>query len=286
MFETVPFAVPPPAGSLRPPARRARLEGRRAGPSASPAAGAFAAIAQGAPPRVSWVSVWPARRSILSAPAARSTRLQDDLEGCVSESRPEETDEALMTRFQRGDRGAFAVLVRRHQAPLYNFALRQLGGQAAAEDVVQETFVRVAQNGADFKQAARLTTWLYTIARNLCVDALRKTALRRHPSLDEPSRDGDGTGATLGERVADVRSNVERNMLSTQIGEQVVRAILELPEEQREVFLLREVSSLPFREIAEIVGAQENTVKSRMRYALLRLQSALSDLEEYARALR
>ena len=60
----------------------------------------------------------------------------------------------------------------------------------------------------------------------------------------------------------------------------------ELPEEQREVFLLREISDLSFREIAEIVGAPENTVKSRMRYALERLQSALSAYEEYARALR
>ena len=60
----------------------------------------------------------------------------------------------------------------------------------------------------------------------------------------------------------------------------------ELPDEQREVFLLREVSNVSFKEIAEIVGAPENTVKSRMRYALERLQAALSDFEEYARALR
>jgi RNA polymerase sigma-70 factor (ECF subfamily) len=204
----------------------------------------------------------------------------------VSDSRTDETDEALMTRFQRGDRGAFTLLVQRHQSPLYNFALRQLRSTTAAEDVVQETFVRVAQSASDFKQAARFTSWLYTIARNLCIDSLRKMALRRHASLDEPGRETDGAGPTLGERTADLRSNVERTALSTQIGEQVLQAVLDLPDDQREVFLLREVSSLPFKEIAEIVGAQENTVKSRMRYALLRLQTALSDLEEYARALR
>ena len=66
----------------------------------------------------------------------------------------------------------------------------------------------------------------------------------------------------------------------------MLAAVDELPEEQREVFLMREVSNLPFKEIAEIVGVPENTVKSRMRYALERLQSALSDFEEYARALR
>ena len=71
-----------------------------------------------------------------------------------------------------------------------------------------------------------------------------------------------------------------------EIRERVLAAVDELPEEQREVFLMREVSNLPFKEIAEIVGVPENTVKSRMRYALERLQAALSDFEEYARALR
>ena len=66
----------------------------------------------------------------------------------------------------------------------------------------------------------------------------------------------------------------------------IVRAVDSLPDDQREVFLLREVASLPFRDIAEITGVGENTVKSRMRYALDRLKDALSDFEEYARALR
>ena len=74
--------------------------------------------------------------------------------------------------------------------------------------------------------------------------------------------------------------------MAGEIRERVLAAVDELPEEQREVFLMREVSNLPFKEIAEIVGVPENTVKSRMRYALERLQAALSDFEEYARALR
>jgi RNA polymerase sigma-70 factor (ECF subfamily) len=79
---------------------------------------------------------------------------------------------------------------------------------------------------------------------------------------------------------------VERTAVAGEIRERVLAAVDELPEEQREVFLMREVSNLPFKEIAEIVGVPENTVKSRMRYALERLQAALSDFEEYARALR
>jgi RNA polymerase sigma-70 factor (ECF subfamily) len=79
---------------------------------------------------------------------------------------------------------------------------------------------------------------------------------------------------------------VERTAVSTEIRERLMQAVDALPDEQREVFLMREVSNLPFKEIAEIVGIPENTVKSRMRYALERLQAALSEYEEYARALR
>ena len=90
----------------------------------------------------------------------------------------------------------------------------------------------------------------------------------------------------MGEQTADSKANVERANVSVEIRERVIAAVDLLPEEQREVFLMREVSNLPFKEIAEIVGVPENTVKSRMRYALERLQEALSDFEEYARALR
>jgi RNA polymerase sigma-70 factor (ECF subfamily) len=194
-------------------------------------------------------------------------------------------DETLMLRYQQGDRAAFSVLVRRHQTHLYNFALRQVRVAQVAEDVVQESFVRVVQNAADFKHEARFTTWVYTITRNLCIDQLRKRALRKHPSLDE-TRGEDGDGPTLGEQTADPRASVEREATGTELKERIMRAVDTLPDEQREVFVLRETANLPFKEIAEITGVPENTVKSRMRYALERLQEALSEYEEYARALR
>jgi RNA polymerase sigma-70 factor, ECF subfamily len=198
-------------------------------------------------------------------------------------------DEVLMVRFQRGDRSAFTNLVRRHQAPLYNFALRQLGAQSVAEEVVQETFVRVVQNAAEFKHEARFTTWVYTILRNLCIDQLRRRALRRHPSLDQRVSRGGGSeeeGPTLLEQTADSRASVEREATSVELKERIARAVEALPDEQKEVFLLREISNLPFKEIAIVTQVPENTVKSRMRYALERLQQALCEYEEYARALR
>jgi RNA polymerase sigma-70 factor (ECF subfamily) len=199
---------------------------------------------------------------------------------------PSVSDEALMIRHQRGDRTAFATLVRRHQTAIFNFALRQLRIRSTAEDVVQETFVRVVQNAAEFKHEARFVTWLYTIARNLCIDQLRKGALRKHPSLDEARSGAEGDGPTLGEQTADTRASVEREATGTELRVKIAAAVEQLPDEQREVFLMREVANLPFKEIAEITNVPENTVKSRMRYALERLQAALSDYEEYARALK
>jgi len=200
--------------------------------------------------------------------------------------RGEATDEMLMVRYQRGDRQAFADLVRRYKKRIFNFVLRHLREAALAEDVTQDVFMRVVQKASEFKHEARFSTWLYTIARNLCVDNLRKMALRKHPSLDQPR--GETGSRTLMDGVADPhpRSSVDRSVVSAEVGLTITRAVDALPNEQREVFLLREIANLPFKDIAAITGVPENTVKSRMRYALDRLREALSEFEEYARALR
>ena len=197
------------------------------------------------------------------------------------------TDEVLMMQFQAGDRSAFAILVRRHKTPIYNFVLRQVRSKTTAEDLTQDVFVRVVQNASTFKHEARFTTWVYSIARNLCIDHLRKMSLRRHRSLDQQGGK-ESEGPTLGERVADEHPSAaaDRRAVSNDIAERIVAAVEELPEEQREVFLLRQLAKVPFKEIAEMTGVPENTVKSRMRYALERLQEALSEYEDYARALR
>jgi len=205
----------------------------------------------------------------------------------VSASLPDPPDEVLVVRFQSGDRAAFGLLVRRHQTGLFNFALRSLRERTAAEDIVQEAFVRVAQSAADFKADARFSTWVYTIVRNLCIDQIRKNSHRRHPSLDEQRRSDEGNGPTLGEQTADPRgrADVERSVDVTRMKTRILSAIDALPDEQREVYLMREMSNLRFKEIADITGVPENTVKSRMRYALERLQEALEEFEEHARAL-
>ena len=192
-----------------------------------------------------------------------------------------------MQRYQGGDRSVFPELVRRHKTPVYNFILRQIRTPAAAEDLTQDVFVRVVQNASEFRHSSRFSTWIYTIARNITIDHVRKMNLRRHPSLDQPaSQDGD-EGPTLGERTKDQHpsATVDRAVISTELGFRIQNAVEELPDDQREVFLLREVGNVPFKDIADMIGVSENTIKSRMRYALERLQKALAEYEDYAKNL-
>lgn len=198
------------------------------------------------------------------------------------------TDEMLMVRYQRGEAPAFAELVRRHSRAVYNFVLRQLRDENVSEDVTQEVFLRVVQSASEFKHEARFSTWLYSITRNLCVDHLRRLSHRKHASLDAPRRANDAEASPLIEQIADThpRASAERTAQSSQMQTSLLEALYALPDDQREVFLLREIANLPFKEIAEITDTPENTVKSRMRYALDRLRDTLREFEEYARALR
>ena len=200
-------------------------------------------------------------------------------------ARSDATDEMLMVRYQRGDREAFAELVRRYKSPVHNVVFRQLRHASNAEDLTQDVFLRVVRNAAEFKHEASFSTWLYTIARDLCVDQLRNHGHKRHASQDPPSPAVADT-VELIDADPDPSGPVDRTAASSEVQACIVRAVEQLPDEQREVFLLRQVANLPFSEIAEVTGASENTVKSRMRYALDRLQGALSGFEEYSRALR
>ncbi|MFO0550404.1 MAG: RNA polymerase sigma factor [Polyangiaceae bacterium] len=202
---------------------------------------------------------------------------------------PEVTDEALMLRYQGGDRSAFAILVKRHKTNVYNFILRQVRIGSVAEDLTQDVFVRVVQSASEFRHSARFSTWVYTIARNLCIDQLRKASLRRHPSLDQaPQGQNEEDGPTLGERTADQHPSraVDRAVIGRQLSNHIQLAVDGLPEDQKEVFLLRELGNVPFKDIAAMLSVPENTVKSRMRYALERLQRALAEYEDYAKGLK
>jgi RNA polymerase sigma-70 factor (ECF subfamily) len=192
---------------------------------------------------------------------------------------PQTADEQLMLAFKSGDARAFATLVARHRQPVFNFILRYVGHRQRAEDLLQETWLKVVRSSSEWEPKARFTTWVYTIARNLCVDSARKEAFRATDSLDAPAPGEEGSdGRTRGELVADeAGATPDRGAHNARLRPVLERAIASLPPEQREVFLLREYHGVGFKEIAEVTGVNENTVKSRMRYALEGLRKKLGE---------
>ena len=192
---------------------------------------------------------------------------------------PETSDEGLMLAFRAGDARAFELLVRKHRTPVFNFVLRYVGSRARAEDVLQETWLKVVRSAREYEPKAKFSTWLYTIARNLCVDSARKESYRQTASLEASVTGAEGDESRpLGESLPDEGVSPERGAYNARVRPLLERALAGLPEEQREVFVLREYSGIPFKEIAEVTGVSENTVKSRMRYALEGLRRRLAEL--------
>lgn len=182
-----------------------------------------------------------------------------------------------MAAFRDGDPRAFEYLVARHQRGLFNFLLRSVHNKSRAEELLQDVFLRVVRSKERYQHTARFSTWIYTIARNLCVDESRRAKFRRTISLDAPQRD-DSTSTML-DRTASKDVGTDRAAAAPRIRARVAAAVKELPDEQREVFLMRQLKGLSFKEIGAIVGAPENTVKSRMRYALEKIRNELADLD-------
>jgi RNA polymerase sigma-70 factor, ECF subfamily len=181
------------------------------------------------------------------------------------------TDEQLMAAYQRGEVGAYRVLVERHHAPVYRYCLRSLRSKEAAADATQEVFLKVVRLAPTWEQKAKVTTWVYTMARNHCIDEIRKGNFRKTESLQEPAYKGE-VGEERGDNIAHPQAGSDTLVDNRRLRAVLTDAVASLPEEQRMVFLLRESSGLAFKDIADVVGANENTVKSRMRYALVALQ--------------
>jgi RNA polymerase sigma-70 factor (ECF subfamily) len=173
----------------------------------------------------------------------------------------DEADEVLLQAYRAGDVRAFERLVARHEKPVWNFIRR---------------FVKSAD---EWRGAAKFSTWMYTIARNLTVDHARRAVHRNAASLDAERSIGSGESTTtLHDRIASTDRRADEIASDRETKRRIDEAVAALPPDQREVFLMREVMEMPFAEIAVAVGASEPTVKSRMRYALEKLRAALVEL--------
>ncbi|MEZ6188889.1 MAG: sigma-70 family RNA polymerase sigma factor [Planctomycetota bacterium] len=182
----------------------------------------------------------------------------------------EDEDAALLRRFLGGEAVAMDALVERYHQPIYSFVLHYLGDPDAARDVTQEAWLKVLRGARGFRGRSKVRTWLFSIARNACLDHVR-TRGRREARVE--------TDDSLGDVPTDGPSIVDR-LARAELSRRVERALRTLPPEQREVFLLREHGELTFNQIADALDVPRDTVKSRMRYALQRLHKALGAEQE------
>ncbi|MHC4941092.1 MAG: RNA polymerase sigma factor [Planctomycetota bacterium] len=183
------------------------------------------------------------------------------------------SDRELMVAFQEGDPEAFDVLLRRYERMLANYFHKQCYDRTFAQDLVQETFLRVLRSAHRYRPEAKFKTFLFTVARNLWIDQHRsRKAAPRTISADLPLGE---EGATLAELVPDREAAATDRLQDREAAALVRDALLELPDGQREVWLLAVDQDLKQREIAEVLGIPLGTVKSRMNAAVTRLRGLL-----------
>jgi RNA polymerase sigma-70 factor, ECF subfamily len=187
------------------------------------------------------------------------------------------SDEDLLGAFRQGRREAFGALVRRYERELYGYLRRYLGDDHLADDVFQNTFLQVFVKGDQYELGRPVKPWLYTIATNQAVDALRRNG--RHPavSLDQTVREtGDGEIRSL----VEVLESSAVGPLEQVQGEErrnLVRAgVDQLPDFLRQVVILAYYQGLKYRDIADVLDIPVGTVKSRLHAALKRLNEAWS----------
>jgi RNA polymerase sigma-70 factor (ECF subfamily) len=185
-------------------------------------------------------------------------------------------DDALMTRVQDGDEQAFTALVDRYKDRIVNFVYRMVGQYQTAEDLAQETFVRVYTRRDSYRPGSTFSVWLYTIARNLTLNYIRDMGRRSTVWPDRSAEDYEGLIGDVG--ALDPLEELQRAQLS----EGVSRAIADLPDKFKEVIVLRDINGLEYQEIAKVLHCPLGTVKSRVNRARLRLKELLEPtLEEY-----
>jgi RNA polymerase sigma-70 factor (ECF subfamily) len=171
-------------------------------------------------------------------------------------------DEDLMLRYRNGDEDAFEMLYRRYEKPVFSFIYRILMSAVDAEDLCQETFLRLVKEKEKYQVSGNFKTWIFRIALNLCRDRLRRKKFRSHRSLDAPSLSQNGTKNEfeniLSDPAPDQIDCIEKNEMKVLIQ----KAFAKLPEKQRTVVILKEYQALKFSEIAEIMKSPVGTIKS------------------------
>jgi RNA polymerase sigma-70 factor (ECF subfamily) len=169
-------------------------------------------------------------------------------------------DAALMLRVKRGDRAAFGELVEKYRQPLFNFICRTLRDEAESEDVAQNVFIQVYKSRDRYERTAKFSTWLFTIARNLCLNELRRRS--RHPaeSLEEAHAEHEDQPRRQFEDRS--QTAAPNQLLEGELAQKIEAALASLPENQRTAILLCRQEELSYEEIATVLGCTLSATKS------------------------
>jgi RNA polymerase sigma-70 factor (ECF subfamily) len=177
-------------------------------------------------------------------------------------------DSALMLRYRDGDVAAFETLYKRHNDALYRYLLRLCRDSATAEDVFQDAWGKVIKSRTSYRATAKFSTFLYRVAHNCFIDHLRRNRRHADNAVFDAERHED--------RGPQPDSLTERALAK----ERLSRALLSLPDEQRDAFLLHEEAGLSIDQIATVAGCKRETAKSRVRYATQKLREAIDEPRE------
>ena len=181
-------------------------------------------------------------------------------------------EEKLIKKIKKGDRDAFAELVELYKDKIYQVAYRLVGNAQEAEDVAQETFLRVYANLDHYDPTYKFSTWVYRIATNLSIDQLRKR--KQVYSIDKEAPGADGID--WHDRLADQQPNPEEQTLTGELQLQVQQAINSLSPKYRAIMILRYIEDLSLQEISEVVKLPISTVKTRIHRGRESLKKKLS----------
>ena len=179
------------------------------------------------------------------------------------------TDEQLISRFQSGDERAYIELVNRYRDRLINFVYQFLGDFEQSEDVVQDTMLKLYQKKHYYREIAKFSTWIYTIARNLANTELRKRKRRKTTLLSQMTREEKDYDLPA------IQPETGQELQNEFAEKRIQKAIQELPEHFRTVIILRDIQELSYDDISSIIGVPLGTVKSRINRARLQLQADL-----------
>ena len=177
----------------------------------------------------------------------------------------------IIEKVKAGDNDAFSELVIKYQTKVYNLCLRMCGNEEDAFDLSQEAFVRAWRSLSGFQYESAFSTWLFRLSSNICVDFLRAKKRRAAVSLTMSSDEDEEVQLDL----PDPAPGPEEALLAAEDRELLTRALNALPAEHRQIITLRAINDLSYSQIAEILGIQEGTVKSRLSRARTALKNKL-----------